>query len=107
MPKKDEVYNKNIPQFPADTHDTRYWNDARGWVRGTTGNKEPTGHDETGEDYPSGFDRGNAWRQKVWFGAREIRVSCFKSKRRTHRRLQPIPCSTKPRCQEGLGDPKT
>lgn len=63
MPKVDEVHNKNTNQMPADEHDTRYDNDARGWVRGTTGTKEPEGKNETGMDYPGGFDRGNAWRR--------------------------------------------
>lgn len=64
MPKKDEVFNKNTVQAPSGQHDKRYDNDARGWVRGTTGNKEPECKNETGMDYPGGFDRGNSWRRK-------------------------------------------
>ena len=60
MPTKDEVFNKNTNQAPANMHDTKYDNDASGWVRGAKG--EPTCKNEDATGKP-GFDKGNAWRR--------------------------------------------
>jgi hypothetical protein len=49
-------------QMPEDAHAPNYRNDCSGWVRGARSG-EPTGFDETATNKPSGFDRGNAWRQ--------------------------------------------
>ena len=49
------------PQSPEDQHASNYDNRTSGWVRGAKG--EPTGHDETATNKPSGFDRGNSWRK--------------------------------------------
>jgi hypothetical protein len=56
------AFNENTVQDPEDRHGAKYDGDASGWVRGAKG--EPTGFNETGENYPGGnFDRGSAWRQ--------------------------------------------
>lgn len=58
---KDGAYNSNVNQDPEDKHGPKYDNDASGWLRGATG--VPTGKNETAENKPSGFDKGNAWRK--------------------------------------------
>jgi hypothetical protein len=50
-------------QFPEDAHSPTYSNDCAGWVRGAPPGDTPTGNNETATGKPSGFDRGNAWRQ--------------------------------------------
>jgi len=51
--------NESGNQFPEDQHDTKYDNDATGWVRGSASGP-PTTKNETAENYPAGgFDHRN------------------------------------------------
>jgi hypothetical protein len=62
MPE-EKVERSNEPQDIEDRHDTKYNNDASGWVRGSASG-EPTCKNETATNYPQGnFDKGNAWRR--------------------------------------------
>ena len=45
-------------QAPEDRHASNYSNDCSGWVRGARG--QPTGNNETAENKPSGFDKGQS-----------------------------------------------
>ena len=66
---KDDVFNLNVPQLPANFHDKNYDNDSAGWVRGCRSG-EPTCHNEDATVKPF-FDKGNAWRTDRDTGMRD------------------------------------
>ena len=58
--RRDEVFNENTNQHPANWHDKNYNNDSGGWVRGCR-DGQPKMHSESGEHKPF-YDKKNVWR---------------------------------------------
>jgi hypothetical protein len=65
LPPRDSGYSRHEEiqknQAPEDRHASNYSNDCSGWVRGARG--QPTRNNETAENKPSGFDKGQSYRR--------------------------------------------